>query len=143
MLNQMSSAYVPDFRNAARRSQVFTSFVRDEEQDPLGKLALWSHGSCRPYLLNSRDRRQEPRFKNILMEISSRLSHLETRERSTSRRPQGPFRQRSSSGESGAHKHCWYHRSFKEHSTKCRKPCSFQTENYSSFHSTHRVTAQW
>ncbi|GFQ69388.1 uncharacterized protein TNCT_216581 [Trichonephila clavata] len=58
-------------------------------------------------------------LKTMLMEISSRL---ETRERSTSREPIGSFRRRSSSGESGAHKHCWYHRRFKERSTKCRKP---------------------
>ncbi|GFR10506.1 uncharacterized protein TNCT_565231 [Trichonephila clavata] len=64
-------------------------------------------------------------LKIMLMEISSRLSHLETRERSTSRGPEGCFRRRSSSRESEAHKHCWYLR----RSTKYRKPCSFQTEN--------------
>ncbi|GFY77330.1 uncharacterized protein TNIN_12481 [Trichonephila inaurata madagascariensis] len=68
-------------------------------------------------------------LKIILMEISSRLSRLETRERSSSRRPEGRFHCRSPSRESGTHKHCWYHRRFKERSSKCRKPCSSQTEN--------------
>ncbi|GFY55000.1 hypothetical protein TNIN_145961 [Trichonephila inaurata madagascariensis] len=68
-------------------------------------------------------------LKTILMEISSRLSRLETRERSISRGPAGRFHRRSPSRESGAHKHCWYHRRFKERSTKCRKPYSFQTGN--------------
>ncbi|GFS31427.1 uncharacterized protein NPIL_675801 [Nephila pilipes] len=56
-------------------------------------------------------------LKTMLMEISSHLSRLETRERSTSRGPEGRFRRRSSSRESGAHKHCWYHRYFKERAT--------------------------
>ncbi|GFT36244.1 hypothetical protein NPIL_694441 [Nephila pilipes] len=68
-------------------------------------------------------------LRTMLLEISSRLSCLETRERSTSRGPEGRFRRRSSSRESGAHTHCWYHRRFKERASKCRKPCSFQTEN--------------
>ncbi|GFQ95131.1 uncharacterized protein TNCT_41481 [Trichonephila clavata] len=68
-------------------------------------------------------------IKTMLMEISSRLSRLETRERSSSCGPAGRFHRRSPSRESGAHKHCWYHRRFKKRSTKCRKPCSFQTEN--------------
>ncbi|GFS95879.1 retrovirus-related Pol polyprotein from transposon opus [Nephila pilipes] len=74
----------------------------------------------------------------MLMEISSRLSGLETRENSTSRGPERRFRHRTSSRESGAHKHCWYHRHLKERSAKCRKSCSFQTKNKSSRHSTHR-----
>ncbi|GFY70888.1 retrovirus-related Pol polyprotein from transposon 297 [Trichonephila inaurata madagascariensis] len=44
----------------------------------------------------------------MLMEISSRLSRLETREQSSSRGPEGRFHRQSSSRESGAHKHCWY-----------------------------------
>ncbi|GFS98072.1 uncharacterized protein TNCV_2855141 [Trichonephila clavipes] len=68
-------------------------------------------------------------LQTMLVEISSRLSRLETRERSTSRGPGRRFRCRSTSRESGAHTHCWYHRVFKERATKCRKPCSFQTEN--------------
>ncbi|GFT03459.1 uncharacterized protein TNCV_2986151 [Trichonephila clavipes] len=68
-------------------------------------------------------------LQTMLMEISSRLSRLETRERSTSRGPGRRFRCRSTSRESGAHTHCWYHRVFNERATKCRKPCSFQTEN--------------
>ncbi|GFS97530.1 uncharacterized protein NPIL_39151 [Nephila pilipes] len=68
-------------------------------------------------------------LRTMLLKISSRLSRLETRERSTSSGPEGRFRRRSRSRESGAHKHCWYHRRFKERATKCRKPCSFQTEN--------------
>ncbi|GFT53395.1 transposon Ty3-I Gag-Pol polyprotein [Nephila pilipes] len=54
----------------------------------------------------------------MLLEISSRLSRLETRERSTSGGPEGRFRRRSSSREFGAYKHCWYHRCFKERATK-------------------------
>ncbi|GFS72184.1 retrovirus-related Pol polyprotein from transposon 297 [Nephila pilipes] len=61
-------------------------------------------------------------LRTKLLEISSRLSRLETRERSTSRGPEGCFRRHSSSTESGAHKHYWYHRRFKECATKCRKP---------------------
>ncbi|GFR32453.1 retrovirus-related Pol polyprotein from transposon 297 [Trichonephila clavata] len=68
-------------------------------------------------------------IKTMLMEISSHLSRLETQERSSSCGPAGRFHRRSPSRESGAHKHCWYHRRFKERSTKCRKPCFFQTEN--------------
>ncbi|GFX31042.1 uncharacterized protein TNCV_2025451 [Trichonephila clavipes] len=68
-------------------------------------------------------------LKIMLMEISSRLSRLETRERSSSRRPEGRFHRRSPSMEFGAHIHCCYLRRFKECSTKCRKPCSLQTEN--------------
>ncbi|GFT38511.1 uncharacterized protein NPIL_125911 [Nephila pilipes] len=75
-------------------------------------------------------------LKTMLMEISSRLSRLETRKQSSSRGPEVRFRRRSSSRESEAHKHCWYHRRFKERSTMCKKQCSFQTKNLSSRHST-------
>ncbi|GFR25643.1 hypothetical protein TNCT_388281 [Trichonephila clavata] len=68
-------------------------------------------------------------MKTMLTEVSSCLSRLETRERSSSCGPAGRFHCRSPSRESGAHKHYWYHRRFNERSTKCRKPCSFQTEN--------------
>ncbi|GFY54875.1 uncharacterized protein TNIN_224131 [Trichonephila inaurata madagascariensis] len=68
-------------------------------------------------------------LKTMLMEILSRLSRLEIRERSSSRGPAGCFHRRSPSREFGAHKHCWYHKRFNERSTKCRKPCSFQTGN--------------
>ncbi|GFX81000.1 uncharacterized protein TNCV_1909931 [Trichonephila clavipes] len=68
-------------------------------------------------------------LQTMLVEISSRLSRLETRERSTSRGPGKRFRCRLTSRESGAHTHCWYRRVFKERVTKCREPCSFQTEN--------------
>ncbi|GFY41570.1 uncharacterized protein TNIN_378981 [Trichonephila inaurata madagascariensis] len=47
-------------------------------------------------------------LKTMLIEISSRLSRLETRERSSSRGPAGRFRRRSPSRESGVHKHCWF-----------------------------------
>ncbi|GFT21882.1 retrovirus-related Pol polyprotein from transposon 297 [Nephila pilipes] len=50
-------------------------------------------------------------LRTMLLEISSRLSRLETRERSTSHGPEGRFRRRSSSRESGAHTHCWTSRS--------------------------------
>ncbi|GFR33993.1 uncharacterized protein TNCT_236731 [Trichonephila clavata] len=68
---------------------------------------------------------ENQRLKTMLMEISTRLSLLETRERSTSHGPEGRFSRRSNSRESGAHKHVWHHR----RSTKCRKLYSFQTEN--------------
>ncbi|GFY59337.1 hypothetical protein TNIN_22591 [Trichonephila inaurata madagascariensis] len=68
-------------------------------------------------------------LKTMLMYISSRLSRLETRERTSSHGPAGRFHHRSSSRESGAQIHCWYHRRFKERSNKFRKPCSFQTGN--------------
>ncbi|GFQ74772.1 hypothetical protein TNCT_282751 [Trichonephila clavata] len=53
-------------------------------------------------------------IKTMLVEISSLLSCLETRDRSTSRGPEGRFPYHSSIRESGAHKHYWYHRCFKE-----------------------------
>ncbi|XP_055943705.1 uncharacterized protein LOC129974930 [Argiope bruennichi] len=62
----------------------------------------------------------EMELKTMLMDISSRLSPLETCEHSTSR---GGFRRRSA--DSRNHEHCWYHRRFKERSMKCTKPCSF------------------
>ncbi|GFT07070.1 hypothetical protein TNCV_1415981 [Trichonephila clavipes] len=68
-------------------------------------------------------------LQTMLVQISSHLSRLETREWSTSRGPGRRFRCRSTSRESGAHTHCWYHRVFKERATKCKKPCAFQTEN--------------
>ncbi|GFX38970.1 retrovirus-related Pol polyprotein from transposon opus [Trichonephila clavipes] len=57
-------------------------------------------------------------LQTMLVEISSRLSRLETRERSTSRGPRRRFRCRSTSRESGAHTHCWYHRA----SSTCLSP---------------------
>ncbi|GFU21462.1 uncharacterized protein TNCV_4737551 [Trichonephila clavipes] len=60
-------------------------------------------------------------LQTMLVEISSRLSRFETCERSTSREPERRFHCRSTSRESGAHTHCWYHRVFKERATKCRK----------------------
>ncbi|GFU56803.1 uncharacterized protein NPIL_62681 [Nephila pilipes] len=100
--------------------------------DPLDKLAAMAEGimavagpTSSIHVINA----ENQDLRTMLLEISSRLSRLETRERSTSRGPEGRFRRRSSSRESGAHTHCWYHRRFKERATKCRKPCSFQTEN--------------
>ncbi|GFT39469.1 uncharacterized protein NPIL_203221 [Nephila pilipes] len=100
--------------------------------DPLDKLAAMADGimavagpTSSIHVINA----ENQDLRTMLLEISSRLSRLETRERSTSRGPEGRFRRRSSSRESEAHTHCWYHRRFKERATKCRKPCSFQTEN--------------
>ncbi|GFT42580.1 uncharacterized protein NPIL_490731, partial [Nephila pilipes] len=100
--------------------------------DPLDKLAAMADGimvvagpTSSIHVINA----ENQDLRTMLLEISSRLSRLETRERSTSRGPEGRFRRRSSSRESGAHTHCWYHRRFKERATKCQKPCSFQTEN--------------
>ncbi|GFT91812.1 uncharacterized protein NPIL_242421 [Nephila pilipes] len=100
--------------------------------DPLDKLAAMADGimavagpTSSIHVINA----ENQNLRTMLLEISSRLSRLETRERSTSRGSEGRFRRRSSSRESGAHTHCWYHRRFKERATKCRKPCSFQTEN--------------
>ncbi|GFT02586.1 uncharacterized protein NPIL_595071 [Nephila pilipes] len=100
--------------------------------DPLDKLAAMADGimavagpTSSIHVINA----ENQDLRTMLLEISSRLSRLETRERSTSCGPEGRFRRRSSSRESGAHTHCWYHGRFKERATKCRKPCSFQTEN--------------
>ncbi|GFT44216.1 uncharacterized protein NPIL_54851 [Nephila pilipes] len=97
--------------------------------DPLDKLAAMADGimavagpTSSIHVINA----EYQDLRTMLLENSSRL---EIRERSTSRGPEGRFRRRSSSRESGAHTHCWYHRRFKERATKCRKPCSFQTEN--------------
>ncbi|GFS64672.1 uncharacterized protein NPIL_431281 [Nephila pilipes] len=100
--------------------------------DPLDKLAEMADGimavagpTSSIHVIDAKNQD----LRTMLLEISSLLSRLETRERSTSHGPEGRFRRRSSSRESGAHKHFWYHRRFKERATKCRKPCSFQTEN--------------
>ncbi|GFY55944.1 uncharacterized protein TNIN_406581 [Trichonephila inaurata madagascariensis] len=57
-------------------------------------------------------------LKTMLMEISSRLSRLETRERSSSLRPAERFHRRSPSSKSGAHKHFWYHRLITDQGTQ-------------------------
>ncbi|GFU12416.1 transposon Ty3-I Gag-Pol polyprotein [Nephila pilipes] len=90
--------------------------------DPLNKLAEMADGTMAVagptssiHVINA----ENQDLRTMLLEISSRLSRLETRERSTSHGPERLFRRRSSSRESGAHKHCWYHRRFKERATKC------------------------
>ncbi|GFY40985.1 uncharacterized protein TNIN_365511 [Trichonephila inaurata madagascariensis] len=106
--------------------------ILDISNDQLDKLAEMADGilavAGSTSLIHVIDAENED-LKTMLTEISLRLSCLETRERASSNRPAGRFHRRSPSRESRAHKHCWYHRRFKERSTKCRKPCSFQTEN--------------
>ncbi|XP_035233968.1 uncharacterized protein LOC118205795 [Stegodyphus dumicola] len=74
---------------------------------------------------------EDSALKELLMDISSRLSRMETRSRSRStEREQQNKRGRSSSRQrQGNREHCWYHQRFKEKATKCTKPCTFQAEN--------------
>ncbi|GBL80104.1 hypothetical protein AVEN_29102-1 [Araneus ventricosus] len=57
---------------------------------------------------------EEANLQTTLMEISSRLSRLETRSRSRSRESGRRFRPRSASREVGNPAHCWYHQRFKQ-----------------------------
>lgn len=65
-----------------------------------------------------------------LMDISARLSRLEThRNRSSSRnRFQRGQRSRSPSADRNTGL-CWYHYKFKQQARKCKKPCSFEPGN--------------
>lgn len=69
-------------------------------------------------------------LRQMLAEISTRLSRLETRpstpSRDSSRRGS---RRRSSSRPPADPEHCWYHQRFGRRATKCTAPCTFVQEN--------------
>lgn len=67
----------------------------------------------------------DKRLARIEQQINSMCSSNTYRQR-----PRSASARRSKSNEpratrAGSEEHCWYHRTFKEKATKCRKPCSF------------------
>lgn len=70
-------------------------------------------------------------LRSMLLDISTRLSRLETRDRTVNSGPVRRFRGRSRSASRTAvnNEHCWYHRRFKQRATKCIQPCSFRPGN--------------
>ncbi|KAG8196267.1 hypothetical protein JTE90_023822 [Oedothorax gibbosus] len=77
---------------------------------------------------------EEPSLRTMLMEITARLDHLETRSRSRSRdswsgnnRQRSSSRRRAPSGQCSSH--CWYHQRFGEKASNCKPPCTWKQEN--------------